>query len=144
MTDTRVACMWAVQDTALQPFFPTTNGYPTDWLGTVLEVAKHAGIWEETEATFCAAMKQTLVTNNKEQKIFKKDCSLLCHLSQKKDETTHHIVSNHSKMTGNKYTKWHNKVAQYIHLNDWGAHAIFFFKVLCAQRTCYVFTKNKI
>eukprot|EP00957_Ditylum_brightwellii_P049734 3771591-Ditylum_brightwellii.AAC.1 len=69
------------------------------------------------EVALCTAMEQALVANNKRQKIFKQDCSLLCCLCQQKDETTWHILSGCSKLAGSKYTQRHNKVAQYVHWN---------------------------
>eukprot|EP00957_Ditylum_brightwellii_P057355 4349336-Ditylum_brightwellii.AAC.1 len=77
----------------------------------------HGHLQGKMEATFCAAMEQTLVTNNKRQKIFKQDCSLLCCLCQQKDETTRHIVSGCSNLAGSEYTQHHNEVAQYVHWN---------------------------
>eukprot|EP00957_Ditylum_brightwellii_P096170 7326612-Ditylum_brightwellii.AAC.1 len=69
-------------------------------------------------------MEQTLVTNGKCNKIFKKECSPLCHLCQQKDKIVQHIVSSCYKLAGTKYTKRHTKVPQYAHWNILKEHGI--------------------
>eukprot|EP00957_Ditylum_brightwellii_P104599 7970200-Ditylum_brightwellii.AAC.1 len=77
----------------------------------------HGGQRGETEAMLCAGMEQTLVTNNKQHKIFKMDCLPLCCLCQKKDEMVRHIVSSCCKLEGTKYTKRHKNIAHYVNWN---------------------------
>eukprot|EP00957_Ditylum_brightwellii_P171162 13029837-Ditylum_brightwellii.AAC.1 len=70
-----------------------------------------------TEAALCAGMEQMLATNAIKNKIFKLECSLLCHLCQQTNESVRHIVSAFPKLVGTKYTQQHNDVAKYIHWN---------------------------
>ena len=72
---------------------------------------------KETGGLITAAQDQALRTNAIKARIEKQDLSPLCRMCGAKDETTHHIVCECSKLAQIEYRQRHDNVARIVHWN---------------------------
>ena len=72
---------------------------------------------KEPEGLITAAQDQALRTNAMKAKIEKQDLSPLCRMCGAKDETTHHLVCECSKLAQIEYKQRHDNVTRNVHWN---------------------------
>ena len=72
---------------------------------------------KETEGLITTAQDQALRTNAIKARIEKQDLSPLCRMCGAKDETTHHLVCECSKLAQIEYKQRHDNVDRIVHWN---------------------------